>query len=222
MTELPVIQYIPFPSNLDDVNQKPFLTENECERYTQLITSSDRIRENPLCEAFDSSRGMIVYFSIHDDLESKFRQNELYFLYELIEKIKDPECNAFVCNILIIPSSDNIDGLSVERHHDCTLDVKETSFPYRVYLPKCVNVLYLQLSSLFEGGELELYDFNGFDHFPLHLVVPQIGSLVTFRGDIEHGVRRYSSHDGLPRISFVLENYCVPNNAIVNDMFFLE
>lgn len=223
LTELSVVQYIPYSSDLDDVIQVPFLSANECEAYTELITSSDRIRENPLCDAFSSSRGMILYFSIHDDLESKFRQNGLYFLYELISRIKDNECNAFVCNVLIIPSSgDTAQGLSVERHHDCTLDAKELCFPYRMYLPKCVKVLYLQLSSSFTGGELELYDFNGFKDFPSHRVVPYVGSLVTFRGDIEHGVRKYNSDDGLPRISFVLENYCVPENVIEKDMFFVE
>jgi hypothetical protein len=221
--DLSIVKYIPYQCDLSDVTEiESFLSLQECAQYCEKIMSSGYLNDNPLCEAFNNSRGMIIKFTLNDQLKQNFHDSQLDFLYELFDRIKDDDCNAFVCNILYIPTCSASSEFSVERHHDTTMDICEKTFPYRVFLPKCVNVLYLQVSNVCTGGELELFDFNGFEDEPTQTIIPEKGKMVRFRGDLEHGVRKYTSFDNTPRISFVLENYHLESSYLEHDMFIVE
>lgn len=221
--DLSIVKYIPYQTNLSEVTEvESFLPLQECTQYCEKIMRSGYLNDNPLCEAFNNSRGMIIKFTLNEHLKQNFHDANLGFLYELFDRMKDEGCNAFVCNVLYIHTCNSSNDFSVERHHDTTMNICEKTFPYRVFLPKCVNVLYLQLSNVCTGGELELFDFHGFEDEPIQTIVPEKGKMVRFRGELEHGVRKYTSFDNTPRISFVLENYHLESSYLEKDMFIIE
>lgn len=209
--------FIKNDSLLPDYNScDGFLSIEEQTTLLKNINNCEFIKENPLNEGFQNSRGFVIKFTDGELLEKHFIENNLIFVYEMFKKIKDPACNAFIFNILIIPSK-NIKEDSVAMHHDCTFEARETNFPYRYYLPKCVNVIYAKICNEFKGGKLKLYDFNG-NHVK-HYITPKERKMVMFRGDQLHCVQNYISKDKSPRISLVFEQYQLPLNTLPNYTF---
>lgn len=197
-----------------------FYTKKECTDLLHQINNSGFIVNNPLTELFTDTTGFLLRFMDNSHLEEQFQQNNATFIYNIFTKIKNPKCNAFACNLLIIPARNNkTNVLSGIRHTDCTMEINEPYFPYRTYTPKCVSVLYLQTPNEFTDGELELYTFMGLSIKPNKIIKPKIGRLVVFRGDLKHAVKSFDSAENTPRISLVFEQYIIPSNLLHTKTF---
>ena len=195
--------------------QDSFYTSSECNDLVEKIQNSGLIVSNPLNDSFENTKGFLFQFIDFPQLEQRFQKHGASFAYNVFQKIKNPKCNAFICNLLVIPARSSEIGL----HQDCTLDIVEESFPYRIYLPKCVSVLYLQTPEFFSHGELELYTFLGISKTPEQVIKPKIGRLVVFRGDLYHSVNSFRSEEKTPRISLVFEQYILPPHLLPNKKF---
>ena len=156
-----------------DTQDTPYVTSNDsfythdnCTDLLRQINSSGLVVSNPLNDAFENTKGFVMKFVDNSHLKQQFYQHNATFLYNVFTKIKNPKCNAFICNLLIIPARSNkYQTPAICKHHDCTIGITEKYFPNRTYLPKCVSVLYLQTPNEFTDGELELYTFMGFFWF---------------------------------------------------------
>ena len=189
-----------------------FYTKNECTDLLREINHSRFIVNNPLTELFTNTKGFLLRFINNSHLQQQFQQHNADFLYNVFTKIKNPKCNAFACNLLIMPARNK--ETTGAKHHDCSMEINETYFPNRTYLPKCVSVLYIQTPNDFTDGELELYTFMGLSTKPQQIIKPKIGRLVVFRGDLLHAVNSFESSEDTPRISLVFEQYIIPSHLL--------
>jgi hypothetical protein len=200
-----------------------FYTKNDCKDLLRQINNSGFVVSNPLTELFKHTNGFALRFINNSHLQQQFQQHNANFLYNVFKKIKNPKCNAFTCNLLIIPACNkalnNIQSLEIGKHHDCSIEITEKYFPNRTYLPKCVSVLYIQTPKTFTDGELELYTFIGLSEIPNQIIKPKIGQLVTFRGDLLHSVKSFDSNENKPRISLVFEQYIIPSHLLPTKPF---
>ena len=200
-----------------------FYTKNDCTDLVHKINHSGFVISNPLNAAFKNTNGFVIQFTENSHLEQQFQQHNATFLYNVFTKIKNPKCNAFICNALIISARNKVTNddpmPAIGVHHDCTINISEQYFPNRRYLPKCVSVLYLQTPDNFTDGELELYSFIGFSDIPQQIIKPKLGRLVVFRGDLLHSVKSFDSVEDTPRISLVFEQYIIPPNLLPTNPF---
>lgn len=197
-----------------------FYNKNECTDLLLQINNSGFIVNNPLTELFTNTKGFILRFINTSHLEEQFKEHNATFIYNVFTKIKNPKCNAFACNVLIMPARDNdTNVLSGGKHHDCSMEINEPYFPNRTYLPKCISVLYLQTPNEFTGGELELYTFMGLSTKPNEIIKPKIGRLVVFRGNVRHSVKSFDSVEDTPRISIIFEQYIIPSHLLRTKTF---
>ena len=197
-----------------------FYTKNECVDLLHQINNSGFIVDNPLTELFTNTKGFVFRFSNNSQLQQQFQQHNADFIYNIFTKIKNPKCNAFACNLLIMPARNKeTNELSGVKHTDCTMDINKPYFPYRSYSPKCVSVLYLQTPNEFTDGELELYTFMGLSTTPNKIIKPKIGRLVVFRGNLKHAVKSFDSVEDTPRISLVFEQYIIPSHLLRTTTF---
>jgi hypothetical protein len=200
-----------------------FYTQNDCTDLLNQINNSGLIVSNPLNDSFEHTKGFLLQFINNSHLQQQFQQHNAGFLYNIFTKIKNPKCNAFICNVLIIPARNkihnNLQLPAIDLHHDCTINITETYFPNRTYLPKCVSVLYIQTPNHFTDGELELYTFMGFSETPQQIIKPKIGRLVIFRGDLLHAVKSFESNEDTPRVSLVFEQYMIPSHLLPTKTF---
>lgn len=195
--------------------QDSFYTSSDCKDLLEKVENSGLVVKNPLNDSFENTKGFLFQFIDFPHLEQRFQKHGALFAYQVFQRIKNPKCNAFICNLLVIPARSSEIGM----HQDCTLDIAEKTFPYRTYLPKCVSVLYLQTPSNFSDGELELYTFLGFSKTPEKVIKPKIGRLVVFRGDLYHSVNSFRSNEETPRISLVFEQYILPSHLLPTKKF---
>ena len=155
-----------------------FYTKNDCTDLLLQINNSGFIVNNPLTELFTNTAGFLLRFVNTSHLQEQFQQHNATFIYNVFTKIKNPKCNAFACNLLIIPArnkdTNNVSLGLIGKHHDCSMDITEQYFPNRTYLPKCISVLYLQTPNEFTDGELELYTFMGLSTKPTQIIKPKI------------------------------------------------
>lgn len=197
-----------------------FYSRSECEDLLAKINNSGLIVSNPLNDSFENTRGFLIQFVDYPLLENRFQKHGASFAYEVFQKIKHSECNAFICNLLVLPARNKKRSPpEIGMHQDCTLDIAEENFPYRTYLPKCVSVLYIQTPTKFSDGELELYTFMGLSDTPEQVIKPKIGRLVEFRGDLFHSVNSFGSVEETPRISLVFEQYILPSHLLPTKKF---
>lgn len=200
-----------------------FYTKNDCTYLVHQINHSGFIVSNPLNTAFENTKGFVMQFTDNSHLHQQFQQHNATFIYNVFTKIKNPKCNAFICNVLIIPprnnEPNNIQSPAIGMHHDCTINISEQYFPNRTYLPKCVSVLYIQIPEQFTDGELELYSFISFSKTPNQIIKPKLGRLVVFRGDLVHSVKSFDSIEDTPRISMVFEQYIIPPHLVPTKPF---
>jgi len=209
------VQNTPYVTINDD-----FYTKKECADLLRLINHSGFIVNNPLTDLFKDTNGFLLRFINNSQLQQQFQQHNASFVYDVFTKIKNPKCNAFACNLLIIPARNKETNVqSGVKHNDCTMDINEPYFPHRTYSPKCVSVLYLQTPNEFTDGELELYTFMGLSSKPQQIIKPKIGRLVVFRGDLKHSVKSFDSSEDVPRISLVFEQYIIPPHLLRTTTF---
>jgi len=159
------------------------------------ILNSPHLRDNPLNDLFDGSKGIYFNFAAQGPAYERF-QAACPWLDAMYRQMRHhPQANAFVLNALVLPV-----GTPAQAHYDSTLGT----------WPVGVNVLYVDIPEDMEGGELELYSTAVHKYVPgrkpLQRVRPQVGMLCRFRGDMFHKVNSMK-RGSRPRISLVLEEY---------------
>lgn len=161
------------------------------ERLRRRIEACPYFTVNTLNRDFVGTRGFSVVF-VRDALP-RVRAEFPYFV-PYLDRALLPGCNAFYLNPLLL-----VGGSRVDPHVDRSL----RSYCPDVTTPHRVSVLYVAVPPGLRGGALVLHRGKRF----LARVVPAAGSLVTFDGDLTHGVDRVES-DGA-RMSLVCEQYCL-------------
>jgi hypothetical protein len=143
--------------------------------------------------------------------EKGFDCNIFNPLVPFFDKIRDPEANAFVINVLVCDKPSSPNDVVFGSHVDDTL---AHSAPGITFLAHAVSVLYISVPPDMSGGELELLgpapseDVVPED-FEIQHVAPVENRMAQFRGDSYHQVRGYSTDTDIICISLVLEQYRV-------------
>ena len=174
---------------------------------------------------FAKTRGFVVKFNTEGVEE--FRAREDYACFRgVFDDLRLPDANAFVMNILLCELGDydqyNADELSVGLHLDTTVGI----YSRHMFVAHQVSVLYASVPEDMRGGELELFPYGDGDprlgETPQETIVPKENTLVTFRGDAFHQVKSYSTRTGRERVSLVLEQYLIDEDAYPKTMRFHE
>jgi hypothetical protein len=108
------------------------------------------------------------------------------------------DCNVYYINALLISK-----GAEVKMHVDRSLS--------KHFHPMCVTVMYVQIDEGAEGGELFLQNSPN-QKEPDLLIKPKENAMITFRGDLLHGVLPVKSE--LVRVSLVCEQYQIPTDQL--------
>lgn len=154
---------------------------------TQII-SSPYLAASQLSYSFAGTKGFSVVFKRSSI--GKVEKNFPFFQNYLRVAIK-PRCNAFYLNPLILE-----EGTSVKPHVDCSLSEGKLRL-----IPTIVSVLYVEVPSDLQGGELILEEHC----FQVGQIQPQANTLLHFRGSLRHSVNQVKSSQS--RISLVCEQY---------------
>lgn len=125
---------------------------------------------------------------------SEIAQVEQRFPYfkPYLDQALQPACNAFYLNPLWLK-----EGSRVDPHIDRSL----RSYCKTVEPPAAVSVLYIQVPTNLEGGELVLRCQKK----QVGQIKPEANTLVYFQGDLTHAVNAVTS--GGTRLSLVCEQY---------------
>jgi len=120
-------------------------------------------------------------------VEQRFPYFKLY-----LDRVMQSECNAFYLNPLLLKS-----GSRVDPHIDRSL----RSYCKTIEPPLVVSVLYIEVPTDLEGGELVLRSTKR----QVGQIRPQQNTLVFFQGDLTHSVNLVKSSGD--RLSLVCEQY---------------
>jgi hypothetical protein len=173
------------------------LPETDLATLRSAVLDSPYLAESDLNEGFSGTKGFSLLFR-RDQLE---RAKEwMPCLGPYFELVLKPEANAFFLNPLVIHG-----GGAVGAHADKTLSSYLKSVPY----PFCVSVLYLNLPEPRTGGNIVFHRWFG-----RHTVSPQENLLLEFPGWLKHEVTELKSESDSPRVSMVLEQYRLREDAL--------
>ena len=184
-----------------------------------------RVRGGLNDAGFSKTRGFVVKFNLEG--VDKFQTSPDYACFApVFEKLRLPEANAFVMNVLLCELGDydqyNADELSVGMHLDTTVGI----YSRHMFIAHQVSVLYNSVPEDMVGGELEMFPYGtGYPEFeaaPEKKVTPKENTLVTFRGDAFHQVRSYKTKTGSERVSLVLEQYKIDKDMYGKTVRYLE
>ena len=184
-----------------------------------------RVRGGLNDAGFSKTRGFVVKFNLEG--VDKFQTSPDYACFApVFEKLRLPEANAFVMNVLLCELGDydqyNADELSVGMHLDTTVGI----YSRHMFIAHQVSVLYNSVPEDMVGGELEMFPYGtGYPEFeaaPGKKVTPKENTLVTFRGDAFHQVRSYKTKTGSERVSLVLEQYKINEDMYGKTVRYLE
>ncbi|GET37475.1 2OG-Fe(II) oxygenase [Microseira wollei] len=153
------------------------------------ILSSPYLAASQLSESFAGTKGFSLVFkrSGIGEVERHFPFFQPYLRVALM-----PDCNAFYLNPLVLEG-----GTRVEPHVDCSL----SDYNQLIAIPIIVSVLYVQVPSDLQGGELVLQERGN----KVGQIQPQTNTLLYFRGNLTHSVNEVKSSQA--RISLVCEQY---------------
>jgi hypothetical protein len=174
---------------------------------------------------FSKTRGFVVKFNLEG--EKQFKASPDYECFaSLFDELRLPAANAFVMNILLCELGDydaySADELSVGLHLDTTVGI----YSRHMFVAHQVSVLYNSVPNDMVGGELELFPYgDGYPDTgaaPEAKIRPKENMLVNFRGDAFHQVRSYKTRSGSERVSLVLEQYIIDDDAYGKTMRFFE
>lgn len=144
---------------------------------------------NNLNRDFVGTKGFSVVFQRSGlaQVEQQFPYFKLY-----LEQALKPDCNAFYLNPLLLKA-----GSRVDPHIDRSL----RSYCKTIDPPLWVSVLYVQVPTDLEGGELLLR------HQKRHVatIKPQPNLLLYFQGDLTHAINPVKTAGS--RLSLVCEQY---------------
>jgi hypothetical protein len=147
---------------------------------------------NNLNRDFVGTKGFSIAFrgSHRSIVEQRFPYFKPY-----LDRALQPDCNAFYLNPLLLKS-----GSRVDPHIDRSL----RSYCKTIDPPLLVSVLYIEVPSDLEGGELVL---KARDRL-VGRIRPQTNTLLFFQGDLTHAINPVTS-SGF-RLSLVCEQYHLP------------
>jgi 2OG-Fe(II) oxygenase superfamily len=146
---------------------------------------------NNLNRDFVGTKGFSIVFQ-RSHLAEVERQFPFFKRY--LEQALESNCNAFYLNPLLLKL-----GSRVDPHIDRSL----RSYCKTVEPPAIVSVLYVQVPSDLQGGELVLRNHKQ----QVGQVKPQVNTLLHFQGDLTHSVNALAAPGD--RLSLVCEQYCL-------------
>ena len=211
------------PHNFKKIHvEEDFLKKDECNKLSKYILNHRLIKEVNKTDVLHGNYTFKIRFnkySLDDFLNPKY---DLYEIYKIFQKIKQPGTNAYIFNPLVVNGSDVFDTMSknsVEYHYDDTISVKDDFGKY--YLPVCTTVLYIEVPKHFLGGQIKLFDFGFTEKRNMGLISerPKMGKKIVFRGDMCHGVSKMYSDKDKCRISLVFEQYNLPEEHLSRASF---
>jgi len=144
---------------------------------------------NNLNRDFVGTKGFSVVFQ-RSHLAVVERQFPFFRLY--LEHALQPNCNAFYLNPLLLKQ-----GSRVDPHIDRSL----RSYCKTVDPPAIVSVLYVQVPTDLQGGELVLRHHKQ----QVGQIKPRVNTLLYFQGDLTHSVNAVKGTGD--RLSLVCEQY---------------
>eukprot|EP00635_Sarcinochrysidales_sp_CCMP3193_P005379 CAMPEP_0118912674 /NCGR_PEP_ID=MMETSP1166-20130328/13810_1 /TAXON_ID=1104430 /ORGANISM="Chrysoreinhardia sp, Strain CCMP3193" /LENGTH=450 /DNA_ID=CAMNT_0006852195 /DNA_START=17 /DNA_END=1369 /DNA_ORIENTATION=+ len=200
-------------------------------------------RNQPLSESFRYSRGVVAHFRrpAVDDVNA-FGSPELKWIRDaFLAEVLDDDCNAFVFNVLVVPPGRGPNRTyGVDFHVDQTLIQSTTQREQTAFT---VSVGYVQVPTFIDGGHLEI---NGLRHHPTagsvlvfrgdqnHAVAAFCAAAKTDGDPLPNGTtpprggayRQLAcpleeNDPDLQRISFVLEQYKLPNHKLKRSPYFI-
>ncbi len=128
------------------------------------------------------------------EVEQRFPFFKLY-----LDRVLQPTCNAFYLNPLLLQ-----EGSRVDPHIDRSL----RSYCKTVEPPVVVSVLYVQVLSNLQGGELVLR----WHKRQVGQIKPEVNTLLYFRGDLTHSVNAVKTTG--TRLSLVCEQYSLSETEL--------
>ena len=151
---------------------------------------------NNLNRDFVATKGFSVVFqrSHIGEVEQRFP-----FFKPYLDKALLPTCNAFYLNPLLLK-----EGSRVDPHIDRSL----RSYCKAIDPPMAVSVLYVQVPSNLEGGELVLRNHKQ----QVGQIKPHLNTLVYFQGDLTHSVN--AVNNTATRLSLVCEQYSLSEDEL--------
>jgi len=201
---------------------KNFLSKEDCVMLSNYIIKHSLLNKSLLNSInFESSYSFSIRFNKYSKSEFLKSEHNLKPIYDIFERIKQPNTNAYIFNPLILEGLNIFDTKTndIGYHYDDTLDLCDDFG--KTYLPVCTTILYIEAPDIFIGGTLEMHDFGFFEcHCPSILKIkPEIGKRVVFRGDMRHCVRSMYSSECTKRISLVYEQYNIPEDRLKESEF---
>ncbi len=151
---------------------------------------------NNLNRDFIGTRGFSVVFQRSElgEVERRFP-----FFKPYLDRVLLPTCNAFYLNPLLLQ-----EGSRVEPHIDRSL----RSYCKTVEPPLAVSVLYVQVPSNLQGGELVLRSHKQ----QVGQIKPVVNTLLYFQGDLTHSVIAVKTTG--TRLSLVCEQYSLSETEL--------
>lgn len=190
--------------------QNNFISNKNCDYLSKKLLNHKYNVKTILSSQFDNTYGILVKFQDNKHTYNNFKKYDLEDVYNIFKKIKDPNCNAFVFNVLIVTKQSK----EIKGHYDSTLNIRDGIFNRRM-MPKWVSVIYIKLPNKFEGGRLLLNKFTNINfNIPNSIIQPETGKYVKFRGDSYHKVESFKTKEDTYRISLVFEQYQISNIKI--------
>lgn len=154
------------------------------------VLSSIYLGKGPFADSFVKTQGFSIVFTRTGLSEV---ENNFPYLKPFLANVLLNDCNAFFINSLILDG-----GSRVNPHIDCRILPDNSGN----IIPNLVSVLYVQVPTNLQGGELVLETGNNNENI---LIQPQTNALIYFRGDLIHSVNQV--HSLQQRISLVCEQY---------------
>jgi len=162
------------------------------------ILASPYFAINNLNRDFIGTKGFSLVFQ-----RSEIAQVEQRFPYfkPYLDQALQPACNAFYLNPLLLK-----EGSRVDPHIDRSL----RSYCKTVEPPATVSVLYVQVPTNLQGGELMLRCHKK----QVGQIKPEANTLVYFQGDLTHSVNAVTSVG--VRLSLVCEQYSLSETELAD------
>ena len=160
------------------------------------ILTSNYLGQSQLSDSFTTTKGFSVIFTKAGI--SKV-QEHFPFFQAYLNLALNSQCNAFYLNPLILEAKS-----CVKPHVDCSI----SEYSKSLTIANLVSVLYVDVPSNLEGGELVLAKGKT----KLATIKPETNSLLRFRGDLLHSVNEVIS--STTRISLVCEQYRLTDNKL--------
>jgi 2OG-Fe(II) oxygenase superfamily len=151
---------------------------------------------NNLNRDFVNTKGFSIVFQ-RSQLAEVARQFPFFKPY--LDLALQPDCNAFYLNPLLLQ-----EGSRVDPHIDRSL----RSYCKTIDPPAIVSVLYVQVPSPLQGGELVLRNHKQ----QVGQVKPQANTLLYFQGNLTHSVNAMKVPGN--RLSLVCEQYCLSDDEL--------